>query len=188
MNIINNMSINKESLVEYKPLTDNQSDIKKLLTPYRSSYFSKTKNNKYFKENNINSTKNENLILKNSSNLYYNSYSNYVPYSISDIEKQINYFNSCAYYEYAGSLNKYLELLIIYKNGKLQYPPKYPSLFTFNYEPKYYKRPIMYQGAGRTNSGRAIDLSLSKKYEEPISKKEITLINEMPHEIGIIIK
>ena len=72
-------------------------------------------------------------------------------YSVGDVEKQIKYFNSCAYYEYAGALTKYLGLLMAYINKESHYIPKYPSLC--EYQPvKHvnYNRPLMYQGAGRT--------------------------------------
>jgi hypothetical protein len=72
-------------------------------------------------------------------------------YSVSDVEKQIKYFNSCAYYEYAGALSKYLGLLILYVNKENNYIPKYPSLCEYQLVQNVnYNRPLMYQGAGRT--------------------------------------
>jgi hypothetical protein len=140
----------------------------------------------------VKSTNDEKTTLNHSSQIYFNSYNKYIPYSISELEKQIKYFNSCAYYEYASALNRYLELLNIYKSGKIQYYPKYPNLCNFQPEPKEYKRPAIYQGIGRIKSGRKNDLtyiiSKSSKYEEPIFKNEITLNNKIPDEIGIIIK
>ena len=74
-----------------------------------------------------------------------------IPYSINQVEKNINYFNSCCYYEYAAALRNYLESLKHYKSGRYQRPPSYPPVCQFQPRvsqttPKSYKRPLMYQG------------------------------------------
>lgn len=76
--------------------------------------------------------------------------SNKVPnilYSVRDVEKQIKYFNSCAYYEYASALSKYLELLILYISKESHYLPTYPSLC--EYQPVNYKKSYIYKGLGK---------------------------------------
>ena len=77
--------------------------------------------------------------------------SNKVPnilYSVRDVEKQIKYFNSCAYYEYAQELSKYLELLILYISKESHYLPTYPSLC--EYQPVNYKKIIYLQRIRQT--------------------------------------
>ena len=194
MNTKDNITKLKDSTVEDTmdtTSTINPVDTKKLSKPFRETYFSKTKNNESGTYESI--TASGSNTLKNSSQPFSNSYSKYVPYSISELEKQVKYFNSCAYYEYASALSRYLELLRIYKTGKMPHPPKYPDLCKYQSEPKDYKRPAMYQGVGRTGSVRTNELACvtsksSLKYEEPLIEKEITLMHEIPEEIGIMIK
>ena len=76
-----------------------------------------------------------------------------VLYSVPEVLKQINYFNSCARYEYAGALKNYLNLLTRYNNKEFKTPPVYPSFSQYQPTvPLRYKRPSMYQNAGKSVS------------------------------------
>jgi len=121
------------------------------------------------------------------------STNNYVPYSVNEVQKSINYFGStCAMYSYASALRNYLWLLQKYKKGQLPRAPKYPNICEFQPEnPKPYKRPAMYQGVGNT----ATPGSYLQEYIPPSSheiivpeEKEVTLLHEIPEEICVMIK
>jgi hypothetical protein len=177
MNKQDNLLKLKDYINGRQPSTPDPLNTKKLSTPFRE----KSKIISIPRSNN----------LKYSSHQYSNS--TYVPYSVSELEKQVKYFNSCSYYEYASALNKYLELLRIYKRGSMQYPPKYPELCMYQPEPKEYKRPAMYQGIGRTASVRTHEFFFTpsksySKYKDPPVEKKITILHEIPQEICITIK
>lgn len=85
-----------------------------------------------------------------------------IPYSIQEVERSIRYYSrTCGEYEYARALEKYVNLLYLYKEKKIMNPPTYPSFIQYKYPEKRYKRPARYQNIGRTPT-----LPKKKKEEE----------------------
>ena len=114
----------------------------------------------------------------------------YVPYSIKDVEKNIRYYSStCGYYEYACVLKVYLQYLLRYKSGHLQKPPKYPDLCQYQPEQGKYKRPSRYQNVSIVSYSKSYyntNYSLSEdtsKYIKNKNDKEKTLMHHVPDEI-----
>lgn len=163
----------KDNTTSIKPIKPKDSEPKK---PFRATNFGKRKLERNQKTQRTNYSTN-----------------NYVPYSVNEVQKSINYFGAtCGMYSYASALRNYLGLLQKYKKGQLPRVPKYPNICEFQPEnPKPYKRPAMYQGVGNT----ATPSSYSQEYVPPSSheivvpeEKEVTLLHEIPEEICVMIK